>query len=243
MHVSCVLLIFHVNLYLLYIYILNLISWVQSKSYRTAFPCVMCWICVFFCWFCCEVWFIVETVETYFSNVEYCRRTWSLHGISMIFLVSMDWFKGQFKGNPWKTPYFRKKSMVSLFFLYNIIIGLSLKPIHWWYFSPRPVHRCRNGGPLRLVEVRGNKAERQKAVELLLDTIEDGNGPKRGQNDGCFDPKMIGWYGLRWVFVVVVVAVVVLFMLDLVFSPPARWGLLDFIRAHARLLLRLLLLD
>ena len=26
------------------------------------------------------------------------------------------------------------------------------------------------------------------------------------------------------------------------FSPPARWGLLDFIRAHARLLLRLLLL-
>lgn len=32
---------------------------------------------------------------------------------------------------------------------------------------------ARNGGPLRLVEVRGNKAERQKAVELLLDTIEE----------------------------------------------------------------------
>eukprot|EP00435_Cladocopium_sp_Y103_P070308 s532_g35.t1 len=32
---------------------------------------------------------------------------------------------------------------------------------------------ARNGGPLRLVEVRGNKTERRKAVELLLDTIEE----------------------------------------------------------------------
>lgn len=32
----------------IYIYILNFISWVQSKSYRTACPCIMCWICVFF---------------------------------------------------------------------------------------------------------------------------------------------------------------------------------------------------
>lgn len=29
-------------IFTVYIYILNLISWVQSKSYRTAFPCVMC---------------------------------------------------------------------------------------------------------------------------------------------------------------------------------------------------------
>jgi len=31
----------------------------------------------------------------------------------------------------------------------------------------------RTGGPLRLVEIRGTKSERQKAVELLLETIEE----------------------------------------------------------------------
>ena len=32
---------------------------------------------------------------------------------------------------------------------------------------------ARTGGPLRLVEVRGGQVERRKAIELLLDTMEE----------------------------------------------------------------------
>ncbi|CAJ1331313.1 unnamed protein product [Effrenium voratum] len=39
--------------------------------------------------------------------------------------------------------------------------------------SGAAVEVARTGGPLRLVELRGGARERRKAVQLLLDTIEE----------------------------------------------------------------------